>query len=174
MLAMAVNDNAGSLTPSGVLSTIASKLAPTGGLAVAVEMDMYTRKNEPQLPPPPRIHPKIHRQRSRYRLHLVKPPLWQKQQVTSLQRHSHEGHRCCLWKALVIWRVRVEVAAVQSTLGCGGPGAEGFAMVGGGEGEGFLAPDLGEQVVGVVAVQWRQGALGADPDSWGMNNEGSK
>jgi len=31
MLAMDVNDNADSLTPSVVLSTIASKLAPTGG-----------------------------------------------------------------------------------------------------------------------------------------------
>jgi len=30
MLAMDVNENAGSLTPSGVLETIASMLAPTG------------------------------------------------------------------------------------------------------------------------------------------------
>ena len=30
MLAMVVNDNAGSLTPRGVPTTIASKLAPTG------------------------------------------------------------------------------------------------------------------------------------------------
>jgi hypothetical protein len=31
MLAMDVNDDAGSLTPSGVLESIASMLAPTGG-----------------------------------------------------------------------------------------------------------------------------------------------
>ncbi|PAM82081.1 hypothetical protein CES87_20895 [Pseudomonas sp. ERMR1:02] len=30
-LAMVVNDNTGSLTPRGVLSCIASRLAPTGG-----------------------------------------------------------------------------------------------------------------------------------------------
>ena len=30
MLAMVVNDNAGHLTPHGVLATIASMLAPTG------------------------------------------------------------------------------------------------------------------------------------------------
>jgi hypothetical protein len=32
MLAMVVNDNAGSLVPPGVLESIASMLAPTGGL----------------------------------------------------------------------------------------------------------------------------------------------
>ncbi|AWY41057.1 hypothetical protein DKY63_14620 [Pseudomonas putida] len=31
MLAMVVNDNSGQLTPSGVLQSIASMLAPTGG-----------------------------------------------------------------------------------------------------------------------------------------------
>jgi len=31
MLAMVDNDNVGSLTPSGVLESIASMLAPTGG-----------------------------------------------------------------------------------------------------------------------------------------------
>ncbi len=34
MLAMDVNDNAGNLTPCGVLSSIASMLAPTGDLFV--------------------------------------------------------------------------------------------------------------------------------------------
>ncbi len=33
MLAMEVNDNAGSLTPRGVHQSIASMLAPTGGSA---------------------------------------------------------------------------------------------------------------------------------------------
>ncbi len=34
MLAMDVNDNSGYLTPSGALESIASMLAPTGGIAV--------------------------------------------------------------------------------------------------------------------------------------------
>ncbi|WP_460122630.1 hypothetical protein [Pseudomonas sp. S2_C03] len=34
MLAMVVNDDAGQLMPRGACSTIASKLAPTGGLAM--------------------------------------------------------------------------------------------------------------------------------------------
>jgi hypothetical protein len=33
MLAMDVNDDAGCLTPRGVLAPIASRLAPTGGIA---------------------------------------------------------------------------------------------------------------------------------------------
>ncbi|PYY69221.1 hypothetical protein CRX42_17695 [Pseudomonas jessenii] len=35
LLAMVVNDNAGSLTPRGVLRLIASRLAPTGGTRFA-------------------------------------------------------------------------------------------------------------------------------------------
>jgi hypothetical protein len=34
LLLMVVNDNAGNLTPSGVLKTIASRLAPTGFAAI--------------------------------------------------------------------------------------------------------------------------------------------
>ncbi|MNF99662.1 hypothetical protein D3C84_825710 [compost metagenome] len=95
----------------------------------------------------------------------MEPALRQKQQIPSLQCHAHEGHVAGVGKALVVRRVRVEITAVQPALGRRGPGAQGFAVVRRGEGEGFLAPDLGEQVVGVVAVQRRQGALGADPDA---------
>ncbi len=117
------------------------------------------------LPTPPRIHPEIHRQRRRHRLHLMEPTFRQKQQIPSLQCHAHEGHVAGVGEALVVRRVRVEITAVQPALGRSGPGAQGFAVVRRGEGEGFLAPDLGEQVVGVVAMQRRQGALGADPDA---------
>src|SRR3546814_10609689 len=71
----------------------------------------------------------------------------------------------CAGEALVVRRVRVEIATVEAALGRRGPGAEGLAVMGRGEGEGFLAPDLGEQVVGVVAVQRGEGALWADPDA---------
>ena len=48
MLAMVVNDNAGCLMPSGVSSSIASMLAPTGG---ACCYRMRTRNERPLILP---------------------------------------------------------------------------------------------------------------------------
>ena len=44
MLAMDVNDDAGSLTPSGVLESIASMLAPTGGAQKLINRRQKTRR----------------------------------------------------------------------------------------------------------------------------------
>ena len=96
----------------------------------------------------------------------MEPALWQKQQIPGLQRHPQKRHLPRCRETFIVRRVRVEIAAIQASLGRCRPGAQRFAVMRRGEGEFFLPPDLGEEVVGVIAVQRRQRALGADPDPW--------